>query len=124
MLLRVNFSDNDFCNCVLQACESITYEIANGYNGEEAFKLYEKAKKEYGLEEIRKRIVLASYGHLLVSSASRLYYNMNEEMKKQEHYINYLDENITIKEVKKFDLNDDNHETCYIDFHNIKVHLV
>lgn len=124
MLLRVCFGDNDFSTDISDACEDIMYTIANGCRCYEVIKKYRECKNEYGLENIRKAIVLASYGHFIVSNACRLYDKIEYDFSKQEYYMNYLDKKIRIEEVETYNPNDNNSESCYIDFWNLKVDIV
>ena len=123
MIVQVKFHDNDFFSEVEEACRNIMSEISNGYKGEEAFQLYIKERDRYGIENIRKAIVLSSYGYLIAKQASRVYDKIEYDFSKQDQYVQYLDKEISIKEIKKIIMEDENMETCYIDFFNQTVYI-
>lgn len=126
MFIRVKFSDNDFSTVVNEACESIMYELSSGYKGEEAINKYKKERDSYGLEAIRKSIVLSAYGYYIATKGTRSYFQKQEEnynVTQYEDILNYLDENITIEEIQNFSDEWENSEVCYIDFYSKTVHL-
>jgi hypothetical protein len=126
MFLRVKFCDNDFSTEVNEACESIMSELSRGYKGEEAITRYKEAVKSYSLENIRKAIVLSAYGYYIASKGTRSYSDVQDKYYKVSQYENileYLDENISIEEIKNFDQEWENSEVCYIDFYSKTVHL-
>lgn len=126
MFLRVQFGDNDFDKFVKRACDSVLLELLAGYKGEEAIKRYKEEKEKYGLEAIRKSIVLASYGYYIANQGIQSYCEEQKsiyDMSQHEDILPYLDKRISIEEVEQFSQEWENYETCYIDFHRRQVYL-
>lgn len=127
MFIRVDFTDNDFSVVVKEACESVMCNISKGYKSEKALELYKENKKKYGIEAIRKAIVLSAYGFYIANKGRESYYLNQEDdvynVSKHEEILSYLDENISLEEIKNFSQEWENSEVCYIDFFSMEVHL-
>lgn len=126
MFIRVDFHDNDFSTPVREACKGFMFEVSRGYKGEEALGNYKEAFKKYGLEAFRKAIVLSAYGHYIANKGTRSFYedvSAIYDLSEDTDILNYLDENISIEEIKNFKDEWENSEVCYIDFFERKVYL-
>jgi hypothetical protein len=126
MFVKVNFRDNDFGKHVIEACNALMYDIANGTTGKDAIALYEKAKNEHGIENLRKAIVLASYGYYIALKGTCGYKlgPVDHDVRKHERILTYMDKETTIEEVRHINEVCPNGEVCYIDFYNMEVYLV
>jgi hypothetical protein len=102
------------------------YDIANGYKGDEAIARYHEIKERHGIENLRRALVLASYGYYIALQGTRWHKlkPVDYDVRKHESTLTYLDEHISISEVRKIDEGCPNHEVCYIDFYMLEVHLI
>lgn len=126
MFIRVKFCDNDFSVVVKKACESLMSEISRGYSGEEALSRYKEVSGNYGLEAVRKAIILAAYGYYIANRGIKSFHEKQQNIflsEDDKDTLTYLNENISIEEIKNFTQEWENSEVCYIDFYTDKVYL-
>lgn len=104
MMVRVSFDDGDFWNYIHNACESFMQTMTHGLkgNGLESEHNYRVARDFYGIEKIRKAIVLSAYGYKVAFDACRLYNDESYDLPDRERVIAYLDKIIHIEEVEDF----------------------
>jgi hypothetical protein len=98
--------------------------LLNGYEEECAVKIFQETVDKYGMEKIKRSIVLSSYGFYITMKANRFYDEINYNFEDQKQMVEYFDESITLEEVADFNKDDDNSQTCYIDFYSARVHLL
>lgn len=127
MIIRVGFLDNDYRSVIEDACVAIMRDISQGYSGKESIELFEKYLDKFGLEDLRKRIVLGATGFCIARKGIRgwLVKNQNKsarlDLANFNDTIDYLDEVVKVEMVRNYKQDDDNGETCYIDLYQKKV---
>jgi hypothetical protein len=123
MIIRVSYSDNDFCTAVQEACEQVLYAIVDDYPaGNEALKRFKEWFDQYNLESLRQRIVLAAIGnHIAFKGANGRFENHKESLTTFDKTMNYIDKNVKVNFVDVFIKKWENGEVCYIDIVNKQV---
>jgi hypothetical protein len=121
MVIRVDYSDNDFASAVQEACEHILYAITDEFPvGEESLDLFQEYLDRYGLENLRQRIVLAAIGSNIMFKGAHgrfLMYNEPsvESLATFDKTLHYIDENVKVAVVEAVGTEWENGEVCFID---------
>lgn len=121
MVIRVDYSDNDFASAVQEACEHILYAITDEFPvGEESLDLFQEYLDRYGLENLRQRIVLAAIGnHIAFQGAHGRFLKHNElsveSLAAFDKTMNYIDKNVKVTVVEAVGAEWENGEVCFID---------
>jgi len=118
VIIKVDYSDNDFRSAIQEACESILSAITDEFPaGEESVELFQEYIAEYGLEDLRQRIVLAAIGtHIVFKGANgRFGENYNQSLTAFDKTMNYIDTNVRVEVVEAVGTEWANGEVCYID---------
>jgi hypothetical protein len=96
-------------------------EISNGCIGDDAIQQYIKYKNKHGIENIRKSIVMGSYGLYVARQASRIYNEIKFDFSNQKHIMDYFNDIITVEDVSNIEISNGDCEECYIDFYRMQV---
>lgn len=121
MVIRVDYSDNDFASAVQEACEHILYAITDEFPaGEESTGLFQEYLDRYGLENLRQRIVLAAIGsNIMFEGAHGRFLKHNEpsveSLASFDETLHYIDENVKVTFVDAVGTEWENGEVCFID---------
>jgi len=127
MLIRVAFGDNDFSLPIRDACEAILVDISRGASGDKLVERFKEHLDVYGIEDVRRRIVISATGFCLAKDGARGRVDVSEIAKPvnilaaYHHTLSYLNNNVKVTVVRHYNKNDDNCEACYIDLYKNKV---
>ena len=117
MIIRVDYSDNDFQAAVREACEKVLYEITDEYPaGSESIERFEEYLAEHDTENLRQRIVLAATGlHITFKGARGRFVKYNDSLATFDEILQYLDEKVKVSLVEAVGTEWENGEVCFID---------
>jgi hypothetical protein len=123
MIIRAGFGDNDFCIPIQDACEAVLADISRGYSGEKLIEKFKAHLDVYGIEDIRRRIVISATGFCLARDGARGRVDSFEIAQPAmifgayHNTLNYLNKNIEAAVVECYDKDDDDNGACYIDLY-------
>lgn len=129
MVIRVDYSDNDFASDVQEACEHILHVITDEFPaGQESIELFQEYLDRHGLENLRQRIVLAAMGSNIMFKGAHgrfLMYNEPsvESLATFDKTLHYIDKNVKVAIVEAVGTEWENGEVCFIDVANKQVFI-
>jgi len=130
-VFRVNFNDNDFGGPVERACEDFLRNVSRGHVNSEGIENALKEIEKVGMENLRKFIVMAAFGHYITEHMRHWLISLHfgdykdpYELEQYKDTLEYLDKNTTLEKVDRDPDEWENGEVCYIDLvkHTVQTH--
>lgn len=122
--VRIDFFDNSFSKNILEATNRVLSEIIHRKEDESLYDIVKKDIEDNGLDNLKNRIVYATYLTNCLDKAVYPYVLNHFTLEKSSNVLEYLNSNVKIIFEDEQTIKNNNNETCYIDLTTKNIFIV